>query len=113
MMMIGTTNQTREFQVFPTKTFHSTNQVNSTRFLTRNNQKKVAPMTNQPQDWTGLDWTRFPGGAKPEGGEDDEDSPFDKPGDVCSIPHHVTAFHDDNQQEGGSHWKVIGTDNNH
>jgi hypothetical protein len=43
---LGIASQTRESQVFPTKTFHSTNQVNSTRFLTRNNQKKAAPMTN-------------------------------------------------------------------
>jgi hypothetical protein len=42
----GAASQTKESQVFPTKRSRSTNQVNSTRFLTRNNQKKVAPMTN-------------------------------------------------------------------
>jgi hypothetical protein len=31
--------------------------------------------------------------------EDDEDSSFDRLGDVRSIPRHVMAFHD-NQQEG-------------
>jgi hypothetical protein len=61
--------------------------------------------TKQPEEGDSDDqpyyssWTRFPGGVKPEGGKDDEDSPFDKPGDLRSIPRHVTAFHD-NQQEG-------------
>jgi hypothetical protein len=49
-------------------------------------------MTNQPQDWT-----RLPVGVKPEG-EDNEDSPFDRLRDVRSIPRHVTAFHDTQQQ---------------
>jgi hypothetical protein len=62
----------------------------------------MIPHTKQPEeggpDDQPQDWTRFPGGVKPEG-EDDEDSPFDRLGDVRSIPRHVTAFHD-NQQQG-------------
>ena len=42
----GMATRSRESQVFLTKKLRSTNQVNSTRFLTQRHQKKVVPMTN-------------------------------------------------------------------
>jgi hypothetical protein len=51
-------------------------------------QLNSIPRTKQPgekSDDQPLDWSRYPGGKKPQG-EDDEDLLFDRPGDVRYVP---------------------------